>query len=73
MSEGEDLPGEGALFPEDTVLYRLYPVESPESGGHDYVTELAVECMHCTKSLTTGHMWHYDPFRLAVWPGVKGR
>lgn len=59
-------------FPEDTVLYRLFPVEGPEC-THGYLTKLAVECSHRSRALTRGHVWHYEPFRLGVWPGVKGQ
>ncbi len=71
MSRGEDSAGK-ILFPEDTVLYRLYPSEGPDC-DHGSLTELAVECSHRAKTLASGHVWHYEPFRLAAWPGDKGR
>ena len=66
MSEVEG--GGRVLAPEDTVLYRLYP----QDGSHDCLTKLVMDCMHQARSLTAGHIWHYEPFRLVVWPEGKG-
>lgn len=60
-----------SLAAEDTVEYRLYPVES-EACDHEYLTRLAVECTHLARCIVDNHLWHYEPFRLGVWHGNEG-
>lgn len=60
-----------SLAAEDTVEYRLYPVES-EACDHGYLTRLAVECTHLARCIVGNHLWHYEPFRLGVWHGNEG-
>ena len=56
---------------EDTVEYRLYPVEC-ETCDHEYLTRLAVECTHFARCIVGDHLWHYEPFQLAVWLVEEG-
>ena len=58
-----------ALGPDDTIEYHLYPTEC----SREFLTRLAVECTHVAKSIAGGHIWHYEPFRLVMWPeDIKG-
>lgn len=60
-----------SLAAEDTIEYRLYPVEG-EACDHEYLTRLAVECTHLARCIVGNHLWHYEPFRLGVWHGKEG-
>ena len=51
------------LLLEDTVEYRLYPEECSSS----LLASLALEWTSFSRSFAAGHIWHYEPFRLAAW------
>lgn len=62
MENGGALGVGRPLVPEDTVEYHLYPEEC----SLELLSRLAVEWSSYALAFTAGHIWHYEPFRLAV-------
>lgn len=59
--------------PENTVFYRLFPSRKDDTDAgldHD-LTYLAVKCTELAERLAEDHVWHYEQFRLGVWPRGK--
>lgn len=54
------------LSAEDTVVYKLYPKTLEGAEIEAELTDQAVNFLHRAKALTQNHIWHYEPFRLAV-------
>ena len=70
-----DTPKSSRPRPENTLFYRLFPsgAAAADSEPERELTYLAVRCTELALRLAEGHVWHYDPFRVGVWPpGAKG-
>jgi len=63
------IPTKGCPRSDNTVLYRLFP--STEDAGQDELTHYAVRCTELASRLTTGHVWHYEPFRVGAWQSQR--